>query len=224
MTRLRYLVEEIAVGLEVYCVGRSGGHTLKSAYVLCDDYTELASKLYLLETVSGWSDLKVPNNPASFKSYHRILKDVADEFATSADAPAIKVLHERMTERRRRRNEFFHGTHLLDLSVSQTNTAQAFVDLLDYGSLLFPTQWAAAVAGAPLAMETLEALVRLDLKGVTDPSTPDRVNSVFRDRPRNQKSVKAKGAHVAEHPADFHTMLSVIWGGTELRDNLQALL
>ena len=104
---------------------------------------------------------------------------------------------------------FFHSTNLLDLSVNLSATAQAFVDLLDYGALLF-ADWSAAIIAAPRGLETLETLARLDVQAIRDPSTRDRVNRVLRSQPKNVKNLYSRGAHVAEHPADIHTMLCVV--------------
>lgn len=209
------------MGLEIYCLGRVGTHTLKSAYVLCDDYSELASKLYLKTEDPTWSDA---HSGGRFKNYHRVMKDTRDQYALSQDASALDVIQTRMKERRDRRNEFFHSTSLLDLSVNQTTVAQAFVDLLDYGELLFGTTWQASIENAPRGMRTLEVLARLDLRAVSDPAVPAKVYKVLREQKRNSTKVPAKGAHVAEHPADVHTILSVTWGGEGLYEALRDLL
>jgi hypothetical protein len=48
MNQLPYLLDEICAGVEIYYTGRTGGQYLKTAFILCDDYTKLAAKLFLL--------------------------------------------------------------------------------------------------------------------------------------------------------------------------------
>ncbi len=52
---LRALLRDICTGIEIYYTGRSEGEYLKAAFVLCDDYTELTSKLWLLTNDKNWS-------------------------------------------------------------------------------------------------------------------------------------------------------------------------
>jgi len=53
---LRALLRDICTGVEIYYTGRSEDEYLKTAFVLCDDYTELTSKLWLLTDNPRWSD------------------------------------------------------------------------------------------------------------------------------------------------------------------------
>lgn len=53
---LRALLRNICTGVEIYYTGRTEEEYLKTAFVLCDDYTELTSKLWLRENVTNWSD------------------------------------------------------------------------------------------------------------------------------------------------------------------------
>ncbi len=53
---LRALLRDICTGVEIYYTGRSEDEYLKTAFVLCDDYTELTSKLWLSGNVPNWSD------------------------------------------------------------------------------------------------------------------------------------------------------------------------
>ena len=46
-----------------------------------------------------------------------------------------------MKQRRELHNDFFHSAKLLTLSVAHRDCVEAFCDLLDYGELLFQTQW-----------------------------------------------------------------------------------
>ncbi len=54
---LRALLRDICTGVEIYYTGRTEEEYLKAAFVLCDDYTELTSKLWLQQNVVAWSDL-----------------------------------------------------------------------------------------------------------------------------------------------------------------------
>lgn len=56
MGQLTYLMDEVCAGVEIYYTGRAGGQYLKTAFILCDDYTELTSKLFLLMDDANWPD------------------------------------------------------------------------------------------------------------------------------------------------------------------------
>ncbi|MGC4031351.1 MAG: hypothetical protein QM754_06345 [Tepidisphaeraceae bacterium] len=222
MSQLRYLLEEICAGVEIYFTGRSGGQYLKTAFILCDDYTELTSKLFLLTDNPAWSDQTANGR---FKNYHAIQQDVRAVFSAkrAADLPIITKLHAEMASRRSRRNDFFHSTNLLDLNVSQPRCVEALVDLLDYGLLLFPADWQQTVVESR-NLETLEVLLRLEKRGFSDPSVLPRVNQLLAAWPRNLKKGERAGVHIAVHPEDLHLRLCVTCGGKGLRDKLAALL
>ncbi len=224
MSQLRYLMSEICTGAEIYYTGREGGQYLKTSFVLCDDYTELTSKLFLKEKNPGWSDKKSNNH---FKGYQDIQKDVRKVFrsARSQALPTVEALHQMMKQRRERRNEFFHSTHLLDLNVTPRECVEAFCDLLDYGKLLFGMSWSSELEGAR-NLGTLAVMLRLERKGFgDDPSVTPRVNDVLKAMERNRKGrVASKGAHVTVSGEDFYTRMCVLYGGPELKDKLSTLL
>jgi hypothetical protein len=56
MSQLTYLMREIGAGVEIFYSSKSTGQFVKSAFVLCDNYTELISKLFLIEDDYNWSD------------------------------------------------------------------------------------------------------------------------------------------------------------------------
>ncbi|HEV3437288.1 MAG TPA: hypothetical protein VG122_08015 [Gemmata sp.] len=58
MSKLPYLVSEINAAMEVYLSGRTGQQYNRTAFILCDDAVELASKLFLLTDNKKWSDKK----------------------------------------------------------------------------------------------------------------------------------------------------------------------
>src|SRR5438552_1470957 len=103
MSQLTYLVDEICAGIEIYFTSRTGGQYRKTAYILCDDYTELTSKLFLLTGNPNWSDTKPDGR---WKTYPDIQQDVYGVF-TLANRPAeltrVHTLHNNMRERRNRR-------------------------------------------------------------------------------------------------------------------------
>lgn len=222
MSQLRYLMEEICAGVEIYFTGRVGGQYLKTAYILCDDYTELTSKLYLLMDNSSWSDKK---KNGYYKSYHDVQADVRTVVAAKLPAHTARIqeLHNAMKASRERRNDFFHSTKLLDLSVTQPRCVEAFCDLFDYGEILFPYDWRRAIEAAR-NLETLEVLLRLEKKGANDPSILPVVAKVIADWPRNYSNAARKGVHLAIHPEDMHLRLCVTSGGKQLRDKLKTLL
>lgn len=57
MSQLIYLMREICAGIEIFYSSKTGGQFWKTAFILCDNYTELASKLFLVEDNPNWSDV-----------------------------------------------------------------------------------------------------------------------------------------------------------------------
>jgi hypothetical protein len=155
-------------------------------------------------------------------SVGRIFHFVRDS-KRATDYTAVDALLKRIESRRDRRNEFFHSTHLLDLNFHARDCVEAFVDLFDYGKLLFPTEWNDAIS-ATGNMETCEAVVRLDKKAYADPSVLPKLNDVLSKWPRTGPKPKKKGSEVANHAEDFHLRLCIRNGGKTLRDKLRALL
>jgi len=229
MSKLPYLVAEINAGLEVYLSGRTGQQYNRTAFILCDDGAELASKLFLLTDQTNWSDKKANGH---FKRFKEVTAEVRAVIRTkrAADYPPTDALLTRIEARRERRNEFFHSTHLLDLNFHARDCVEAFCDLLDYGKLLFPrnalipgTGWEGSVE-ATGNMETCEAIIRLDKKAYSDPSVTPRINAVLKAQPRSGERAGAKGCEVVHHPEDQHLRLCIRNGGKGLRDKLRSLL
>jgi hypothetical protein len=222
MSKLPYLVAEINAALEVYLSGRTGQQYNRTAFILCDDCTELASKLFLITDTPAWSDTNAQNR---FKNFLDIGREVRTVFLAKrpGDHTVADALLKRIEARRDRRNKFFHSTNLLDLNFHARDCVEAFCDLLDYGKLLFPTEWDAEVAAAG-NMETCEALIRLDRKTYGDPSVGPKVNEILAKWPRNSPKPKTKGCEVAHHAEDMHLRLAIRNGGNALRDRLRALL
>jgi hypothetical protein len=219
---LTYLMDEICAGVEIYYTGRTGGQYLKTAFILCDDYSELVAKLFLLTDDPRWTDTK-PNN--QFKNYHDVLQEVTNVVAATM-APhfqRINDLHDAMSSRRSRRNDFFHSTSFLDLSVTSRNCVEQFCDLLEYGGILFGGDWRAALESCR-NLATLEVMLQLEKAAFSDPSITPKVNKVLHDWPRNTLNNKKKGVHVAEYPEDLHFRLCVTCGGKALRDKLSGLM
>jgi hypothetical protein len=227
MSKLPYLVAEINAALEVYLSGRTGQQYNRTAFILCDDSVELASKLFLLTDTDTWKDTKGKDYRGKdiFKSFKEINGEVRAVFLAkrAGDHSTVDELLTRIQARRERRNKFFHSTDLLDLTLQPRDCVEAFCDLLDYGKLLFPDRWDIEVAAAG-NMETCEALVRLDRKSYGDPSVGPKVNDVLAKWPRNGPKLKKKGCEVAHHAEDMHLRLAIRNGGNELRDKLRALL
>lgn len=223
MNKLPYLVQEINAAMEIYLSGRTGQQYNRTAFILCDDGAELASKLFLLTSDPDWSDKKPKSH---FKRFKEITSEVRKVFTTKRipDHIAVDTLLNRIELRRGRRNEFFHSTHLLDLNLHARDCVEAFVDLLDYGRLLFPKDWDDTVAAATGNMETCEVILRLDKKAFGDPSVTCKVNAILKAQPRQGVQPTKKGCEVAHHPEDYHLRLCIRNGGKGLRDKLRALL
>jgi len=220
--QLTYLMDEICAGVEIYYTGRTGGQYLKTAFILCDDYTELVSKLYLLTDNPRWSDQRANN---SFKNYHDILSDVDGVVAGKSPAhlSRIQELHTAMKNRRTRRNDFFHSTSLLDLSVTQRNCIESFCDLFEYGENILGSDWCTAV-GAARNLETLCVLLQIEKRALSDPTVNPKANKIIQDWPRNLTTKRRSGVHLSEYPEDLHLRLCIICGGNELLEKLKALL
>ena len=82
---LRDLIIEVCAGVEIYYTGRSDGDYFKSAFVLCDDYCELTSKLWLRQNVAGWSENFDTNAQKYALAYAATIQKVKDDGHFSAD-------------------------------------------------------------------------------------------------------------------------------------------
>ena len=223
MSKLPYLVQEVNAAIEVYLSGRTGQQYNRTAYVLCDDCAELASKLYLITHNANWSDTKANGH---FKRFNEVTAEVRTEVAArqAADHARVSALLALIEGRRGRRNEFFHSTHLLDLNLHGRDCVEALVDVLDYGRLLFGPAWDAAVT-ATGNMETCEVLLRLDKKTYADPSVLPKVNAILARWPRLAgRPPTGSGCEITHHPEDHHLRLAIRNGGKTLRDRLRVLL
>lgn len=215
-------MDEICAGVEIYYSGRQGGQYLKTAFILCDDYAELTAKLFLITQNPAWSDHRTNGR---FKNYHDIQQDVRGVITQTrpTDVVQITALSNAMETRRSRRNDFFHSTTLLDLSVTQRICVEAFCDLLDYGQLLLGNNWTNTLQ-ACRNLETLEILLRLEKKSFNDPSVLPKVNRVFQRLPRNSSSFPKKGVQVTYPFEDLYYRMCVISGSRDLKDALATLL
>lgn len=220
--KLPYLIDEICAAVEIYFTGRTGGHYLKTAFILCDDYTELTAKLFLLTDNAHWTDRKANGH---FKNYPDVLGDVEGVFSAkrTAELAITQGIHGNLKNRRERRNDFFHSTHLLDLSASQRAVVEAFCDLFAYGELLFPSDWQRHV-NSSRNLDTMRILLLIERASFSDPTIWGKAASVFREWPRNKPNAARKGVHMTEYPEDFHLRLCVTYGSNILRDKLKALL
>jgi len=220
--KLSYLIEEICAAVEIYFTGRTGGQYLKTAFILCDDYTELISKLFLLTNNRKWLDTK---ENGRFKGYQDVLGEVATVFEAKrpADLKDVRDIQVRMQDHHTRRNDFFHSTHLLDLSVGQRIVVEAFCDLFAYGELLFGTDWQKHVDSSR-NLETMRILLLIEKESFRDTTIWQKVQAILRDCPRNKSNAARKGVHLTEYPEDFHLRLCITHGSTLLRDKLKAIL
>jgi hypothetical protein len=221
MSRLSYLADEICAGAEIYYTGRQGGQYLKTAFILCDDYTELASKLYLIEDDENWSDKKASGG--GFKNYHQVLSDVRETAPMAPVATEVAALQSEMRTRRDRRNRFFHSAELLDLNITARMAVEAYCELFRYCELLFGTRWGPAAEGAR-NLATLMILFKLERAAFAKPEITGRSSEILNKWPRNATSGRKTGIHQAEYPEDLHLRLCVTFGGTQLRAQLEQLL
>lgn len=223
---LQYLMPEIENGLEILFTGKTAGQYWKTAFVLCDNYSELTAKLFLSAKVAGWTDKKANG---TFKNYHDILSDVlaAPPIASApATLAAVQALNVELKARRDQRNDFFHSANLLKLNVHFLDTLTAFCGLLDFGKQLFGADWDTATNSRP-ALQNLVLLVRVEHKALTaDYSVQHKLEEISRkwNRIKDKATVPKKGAYPAEFPEDVHRRMVIINGGQKLATELQRLL
>lgn len=220
MSKLPYLINEINAAMEIYLSGRTGQQYNRTAFILCDDCAELAIKLFLLTDNLTWKDIK---SNGHFKRFNEITAEIRCVIKSKRPSEYFSVdeILKHM-EDRRRRNEFFHSTHLLDLNFHARDCIEAFIDLLDLGALLFKANWLTTVA-ATGNMETCEVILRLDKKSYIDPCIGPKLNDILSKWPRSGPAPKAKGSEVTNHAEDMHLRLCVRNGGKTLRDKLRSL-
>lgn len=222
MPGLNDLMQEIGAGVEIFYTGRFSTTYFNTAYILCDDYTELTAKLFLLTDNPAWSDKRANN---SFKNYHNVLTELEDVIRVNrnADLPAVKAIHSAMKARRERRNQFFHSTSLLDLTIRANLCIDAFCDLMAYGRLLFGASWDAALEQVA-NLDTLEIILRLEKCAAADPAKAHAYQRLFdlfdKQIPKPTKSTSYKSCV----NADFHFRLIVMHGSGTLKSQLKALL
>ena len=215
--KLRYLLREIAFGMEIYYRGRSTAASFKSAFILCDDYTELVTKLYLLENDPQWK--------GGYGNYEPILKEAAKALAKHPDIARVKRLQGEMVGRRKWRNNFFHSTDLLELTLGREDCVNAYLDLCEYGRLLFwkDDAWERTASGVP-NFETLHLLLRVERQGFTRIQVRDRLETLLRDFPQNSSKHPKKGSHVVYYPNDDHLITTVVYADEGFRASLKSLL
>jgi hypothetical protein len=218
VSRLTHLADEICAGAEIYFTGRQGGQYLKTAFILCDDYTELASKLYLIGRDANWAD----RADGHFKGYRRVLDDARDAVPGTIRSE-VERLHAEMKTRRDRRNRFFHSAELLDLNITARMAVEAFCELFRYCELLFGQEWDIAAEGAR-HLATLVVLFRLERVAFANPDVTRQLGRILEEWPRNTTSAKKRGVHQATYPEDLHLRLCVSVGGAGLRARLVELL
>ena len=66
---LHHLTGEVETGLEILFTGKSAGQYWKTAFILCDNYSELMAKLFLLSEVPGWLDHIPPSKPSGYPKF-----------------------------------------------------------------------------------------------------------------------------------------------------------
>lgn len=226
MSNLRYLVNEIGYGMEIFYSSRTGGNYLRTAFILCDDYVELLSKLWLLERIRNWNECKQNGN---YKNFNEILGDVRTNreghCSQNAYEQLIKLTNN-MKERRKRRNDFFHSTHLLDLDVKKSACVHAFCDLIELGEHLFGNDWEQQIHSTT-NFEIYFTFMQLERITFYDSTMGSKINELLQNWPRREQgrtSIPKKGYELAKFPEDMHLRLCIEFGSTGFLDKLKSLL
>jgi hypothetical protein len=225
MSRLLDLVCEVRNGLEIYYSGRANGKYYKTAFILCDDYSELLSKLYLLDHDPAWNETGAGPG-ARFKSYTNVLGDVLRVLTERSpeDVPRFSGIRRNLEERRALRNKFFHKADLLNLNLNQRQCIGAFLGLLAYGQLLYKDDWDEAIE-RNRGMETFTNLLWIEAGTLANPIWAKRLNDILQNWPRHEadQPVPEKGIQTVSFPDDLHLRLCALWGGDDFRDEIMGL-
>jgi hypothetical protein len=212
---LSHLLSEIENGMEILLTGETSGQYWKTAFILCDNYSELTAKLFVLP--------KNKNAPNKRKNYHDILADVEGQFNGQRETlEKIKEIHKFFKEKREQRNNFFHSTSFLTLNVQLKDVIKYFCFLLDYGKLLFEKEWEQEM-NSQLKLANLARVVRVKHISLTDnPSIQTELDKIFKNWKRANS--RKKGEYLAEFPEDIYRRMVIIHGGRELAQKLQDIL
>lgn len=230
MYAINYLVTEIYTGLEIFYLSRTTKY-YKTAFILCDNYTELLAKAYLLHMNNNW----IPNQSNDpTKKYFKNYKQVQEDLEAIRNEQIIKDLHRRMLHRRNRRNEFFHSTTLIDLDVKKDDVVNAFCDLLDYGKILFnqpsPNKhinlWDEVVSSTG-NLNTLITLLQIDKRGQSRPDILPKFADIFlksQNYPKNSKQKVPYEGHILLSSSYEGYWLLCIGQNGDLKRQLEELL
>ena len=226
MPELVYLVDEIGSGMEIYFSSRLVGRYDKTAFILCDDYVELLSKLWLVENVTDWKDTR---ENGSYKNFPQILGEVGKhkrDHCHTDEHRRIVELTNQMKKRRSRRNDFFHSPSLLDLNVRKRGCVEAFCDLTEFGELLFGDDWRREIKSNTKA-DILCTLFQLEKMAIANSTIEHSINEIFENLPRRRQDLRTipkRGTQYANYQDDLYLRLCLDWNGDELRNTLKALL
>jgi len=143
-------------------------------------------KLCLVENVNDWSDSRTNG---SFKNFPQIFNDVRNGkngHVHPDEHHRIIELTDQMKERRTRRNDFFHSSHLLDLNVNNRECVEAFCDLIELGELLFGDDWRREIE-VNTKTDILCALFQLEKMTFPDPTIEPCINELLESWPKQRK-------------------------------------
>jgi len=218
--RLPQLMEEVTNVLETYYSVWPGNKYHKMVFILCDDCTELVSKLYMLTQNPDWSDEQAPRK---YKGYHEVLKEVEGSYAKTVsekELTELKQLHERMRNKHQLRNQFFHSTNVLQLTLEPRSCADGLLDLMYYGSLLFGAEWGRIVEKRRV-MRVYEVLLRIEHASFEEPKYLDVLKDLLRRWTR--KGFETAGVQQVQYGEDLYLRLCVEWGGTDFLDEVMGI-
>jgi hypothetical protein len=228
LQRLPFLAEDISNVLEMYFSVWPSHRYHKTVFILCDDYTEIMTKLFLLTCNPDWSEVRGSDNDGRplFKGFHKVLEETKDAFAKSqpSNVQRLEALHSRVRGRREIRNQFFHSANLLEMTLAPRKCVDGLLDLLEYGRLLFGDKWEELVTERRV-MEVYKTLLRIERWSFSEPKILDKLNSILSDWPgrKTYGPLAEKGVQYVQHGEDLYLRLCVDWGGADILDELMGL-
>jgi len=125
MSQLTYLMREICAGIEIFYSSKTGGQFWKTAFILCDNYTELASKLFLVEDDPNWSDTD-DTEAQRFEAARTAVQTAITEGSTASQADLRRLVRGAGRDRFKNFHRVLRDVH--DVFVTNRSSEVPIVD------------------------------------------------------------------------------------------------